>query len=162
MDVLTPNQRSHCMSRISGKNTKPEMLVRKALFALGFRYRLHRKDLPGTPDLVFPSRKAIILVHGCFWHGHGCDLFVVPQTNRDFWIRKIQGNVTRDHKAVQRLRKMGWRVLIIWECALRGVHKQPIELLINRIYQWLVEGRNNLTIPLGLRLKKDIWPTDRS
>jgi DNA mismatch endonuclease, patch repair protein len=147
MDVLTPQQRSHCMRNISSKNTKPEMLVRKALFALGLRYRIHRKDLPGTPDLVFPRLRAVILIHGCFWHGHGCNLFVIPQTNRDFWMRKIEGNRARDRKSVQQLRNLGWRVLIVWECVIRGGHKQPVEVLINRIHKWLVGGRAKSTIP---------------
>ena len=96
-DVLTPQQRRACMSSIRGRDTKPEMLVRKALFAEGFRYRLNTRHLPGRPDLVFPKYKGVIFVHGCFWHGHGCHLFRWPQTNPEFWRTKIEGNVPGTH-----------------------------------------------------------------
>ena len=89
MDVLTPDQRQRCMASIKARNTKPEVLLRKGLFSLGLRYRLHEKKLPGTPDLVFPKYRAVVFIHGCFWHGHGCSLFVVPGTNTAFWLAKI-------------------------------------------------------------------------
>lgn len=120
VDVLTPAQRRLNMSRIRGKDTKPELLLRRGLHALGFRFRLHRRDLPGRPDLVFPSRRAVIFVHGCFWHGHGCPMCKMPATRPEFWRAKIAGNRSRDQKAVATLKAAGWRVLIVWECALRG------------------------------------------
>jgi DNA mismatch endonuclease (patch repair protein) len=120
VDVLTREQRSHNMSRIRGRDTKPEMIVRRLVHANGYRYRLHRRDLPGRPDLVFPARRKIIFVHGCFWHRHNCAFGSVrPATNADFWNRKIEGNVVRDKKAEAVLMHEGWRVLVIWECETR-------------------------------------------
>jgi DNA mismatch endonuclease (patch repair protein) len=120
VDVLTRAQRRLNMSRTRGENTKPEMFVRQGLYALGFRYRLHRRDLIGCPDLVFPQFKAVIFVHGCFWHGHECHLFKFPQTRTKFWLTKIHGNRERDSRVAQALRADGWRVLPVWECAVRG------------------------------------------
>jgi len=154
MDVLTPQQRSHCMSKISGRNTKPELLVRQALFALGLRYRLHRRDLPGTPDLVFPKYRAVILIHGCFWHGHGCRLFVIPETNREFWIKKITGNQRRDTEKHNSLKRLGWRALTIWECALRGAGRQPLESIAREIHSWLTGSSLAGEIPFLKRLKR--------
>ena len=126
IDPLTPEQRRLNMSRVRGKNTEPEMLIRRALHAAGLRYRLHSKKLPGKPDLVFPSRRAVIFVHGCFWHGHNCGLFRLPATRHAFWSEKIAKNKERDAAAVSALRASGWRVLTIWECALRGPHRTEI------------------------------------
>jgi DNA mismatch endonuclease, patch repair protein len=137
MDVLTPEQRQRCMAHIKGRNTKPEVVVRKALFSRGLRYRLHVKGLPGTPDLVFPRYRAVVFVHGCFWHGHGCRLFVVPATNRKFWVQKIDGNRRRDEQAIIDLRGLGWRVMTVWECAVRGRDKLPLDVLASKIDQWL-------------------------
>lgn len=107
------------MSRIKGKETKPEVVVRKYLFSEGFRYRKNVKDLPGTPDIVLPRYKTVIFVNGCFWHGHkGCRHFVVPDTNREFWIGKIEANIQRDVRKSAELEKLGWRVIVIWECEL--------------------------------------------
>lgn len=125
------------MSRIKGQNTKPEVVLRKALFSLGLRYRLHQKRLPGTPDLVFPKYRAVLFIHGCFWHGHACKLFVVPATNTVFWTQKIGGNRARDEHAIGALRTMGWRVMIVWECTLRGPDRLPLEQLALRIARWL-------------------------
>ena len=122
-DVLSPESRRYCMSRIRGVNTKPELHVRKLLFASGFRYRINVATLPGKPDLVFPKYRAVIFVHGCFWHGHGCHLFKVPQTNQQFWLQKIRTNKDNDFRSQRQLRRDGWRVLTIWECALRGRQK---------------------------------------
>jgi len=119
MDVHSPEQRSYNMSRIKGKNTKPELLVRKWLWSHSYRYRLHRKDLPGKPDIVFPGRKKVIFVHGCFWHKHNCKYFKWPQTNTDFWKKKINKNVRRDQKNYQALTADGWDYFIIWECELK-------------------------------------------
>ncbi|NPC49886.1 DNA mismatch endonuclease Vsr [Corallococcus sp. AB032C] len=120
-DILTPEQRSYCMSRIQGKDTKPELTVRKIARALGFRYRLHAKSLPGTPDLVFSSRRKVIFVHGCFWHRHSCRYGQVePKTRREFWLNKLQGNVARDRRNIRNLHRLDWRVLTIWECQTRN------------------------------------------
>lgn len=108
------------MSGIKGKNSQPEMLVRKVLFAMGYRFRLHRRDLPGTPDIAMPGRKIAIFVHGCFWHSHqGCKYAKTPSTRTEFWATKLQGNVERDRRAANRLAEMGWRVLNVWECSMR-------------------------------------------
>lgn len=112
--------RSENMSRIRGKNTKPEIAFRAIVHSLGYRYRLHRRDLPGTPDLVFPGRKSVIFVNGCFWHRHpGCANCTMPKTRFEFWQEKFAKNVARDRKAVAELERLGWRVLIVWECELR-------------------------------------------
>ncbi|MGD2131347.1 MAG: very short patch repair endonuclease [Maricaulaceae bacterium] len=119
-DVFTPAQRSAVMARVKSKNTKPEMLVRRAAHALGYRFRLHRKDLPGAPDLVFASRRAVIFVHGCFWHGHDCARGArMPKANAAYWRAKIARNRARDAASTQALEADGWRVLTVWECELK-------------------------------------------
>lgn len=124
-DIVSPEKRSEMMSGIRAKNTKPEMRVRRALFSRGYRYRLHRRDLPGTPDIVLPGRKVAIFVHGCFWHSHaGCSLAKVPGTREDFWKRKFELNRHRDEEAVGALRSAGWRVLVVWECFVRSTKTQ--------------------------------------
>lgn len=116
-DVLTPEQRRRCMSAIRGKDTKPEMVVRRLVHAMGFRYRLHQKSLPGKPDLVFSRLKRVIFVHGCFWHMHRCRYGrVVPRTNAEFWREKREGNVERDKQTQRELRRRDWEVLVVWEC----------------------------------------------
>lgn len=139
-DVLTPEQRRLNMRRIRAKDTKPELLVRRGLHAHGFRFRLHRKDLPGCPDLVFPSRRAVIFVHGCFWHGHGCPLCKMPATRPEFWQMKIDRNRARDQKAIVALKSAGWRVLVVWECALRGSAKLPYPAVLECCTKFL-EGK---------------------
>ena len=122
MDTLTPSQRSERMARVRAKDTQPEMLVRRMVHALGYRYRLHRDGLPGKPDLVFPGRRAVILVHGCFWHAHpdpACKLARLPKSRLDFWRPKLERNRARDADVARRLNESGWRVLTLWECALR-------------------------------------------
>ncbi len=126
VDPLSPEQRQLNMSRIRGKDTKPEMLIRRALHAAGLRYRLHGGKLPGKPDLVFPARRAVVFVHGCFWHGHHCPLFRLPATRTAFWSDKIESNRKRDAAAVVALRSDSWRVLTIWECALRGPARREV------------------------------------
>ncbi len=116
MDPLTPTQRSERMSRVRHKDTKPEMVVRRLTHSLGYRYRLHRRDLPGQPDVVFPSRRKIILVHGCFWHQHGCPIYRYPKSRLEFWAPKLERNVRRDRENQARLRELGWEVLVVWEC----------------------------------------------
>lgn len=137
MDVHTPAQRSHNMSRVRGRDTKPEMLLRRGLHAAGLRYRLHVRDLPGRPDMAFPARRAVVLVHGCFWHGHGCPLFHLPATRPEFWAAKIAGNRARDARAVAELRAADWRVLTVWECALRGPGRRPLEEILGCARQFL-------------------------
>ena len=119
-DVHDTTTRSFNMSRIKGKDTKPEMLVRRFLHAHGFRYRLHVKELRGKPDIVLPKYKTVIFVHGCFWHGHkGCKFYVVPKTRTDWWLNKINTNKGNDAKAVKALKKDGWKVIEVWECQLK-------------------------------------------
>lgn len=119
-DVYGPEKRSAVMRRVKGRNTAPEMTVRRALTKLGARYRLHRKDLPGNPDIVLPGRKLAIFVHGCFWHGHDCARGArVPKQNREYWIAKVGRNVARDAKACEALAALGWRVETVWECELK-------------------------------------------
>ena len=130
-DVHSKEIRSYNMSRIKGKNTKPEMLVRKFLHANGFRYKLHDKGLPGKPDIVLPKYKTVIFVHGCFWHGHSnCKYYVVPKTRTDWWLNKLSGNIANDEKAVKALKKEGWKVVTIWTCKLRSIYlKRTLEKL---------------------------------
>lgn len=137
------------MRGIRGKDTRPEMLLRRGLHARGFRFRLHDRRLPSSPDLVFPSRRAVIFVHGCFWHGHSCHLFRLPSTRPEFWRSKIEGNVARDTAAEQALLKSGWRVLTVWECALRGRGRLPFETVLERASDWLVDGDQHATIAGG-------------
>ena len=106
------------MAAISSKNTKPEMTVRKLVYSMGYRYRLHRKELPGKPDLVFSSRRKVIFVHGCFWHQHGCKDSHVPRTNVSYWVPKLEKNVARDKKHIDALATAGWKVLVLWDCEL--------------------------------------------
>jgi DNA mismatch endonuclease (patch repair protein) len=108
------------MAAVRGRDTKPELALRRALHNLGFRYRLNVRTLPGTPDVVLPARNALLFVHGCFWHGHDCPLFVLPQARRDFWLDKIGRNQLRDRQHHDRLRDAGWRIGTVWECAMRG------------------------------------------
>lgn len=139
MDRLTSSQRSSLMSKVRGKNTKPEELVRSLLHRLGFRFRLHRKNLPGTPDIVLPRSRTIIFVHGCFWHRHpGCKKASTPQTNRNFWEKKLARNVERDAEVREELTRFGWRVLQVWECEL----KNP-EALSARLLRELVQLETN-------------------
>ena len=135
-DVLTPEQRRLNMSRIRGRDTKPELLLRYGLHARGLRFRLHRKDLPGCPDLVFPRFRSVIFAHGCFWHGHDCPMFRLPGTRTDFWRSKIERNMERDRSAQAALKENNWRILVIWECALRGPQRRPVEAVLNEIVRW--------------------------
>lgn len=120
-DIVDPATRSKIMASIRGKNTKPELRIRRALHALGVRFRLHRRDLPGSPDLVFPKYRVALFVHGCFWHRHdSCKLAYTPSANRQEWEEKFKGNVARDRRQIALLLQAGWRVFVIWECALRA------------------------------------------
>lgn len=124
VDFLTPAERSERMSRIRGKNTKPEVTLRRILHALGLRYRLHGAGLVGKPDLVFPRYRAVVFVHGCFWHRHsGCSIATTPKSNTAFWIEKFQKNVARDALVARALQQAGWRVFVVWECELSSLGK---------------------------------------
>lgn len=136
MDIVDRATRSRMMSGIRGKDTKPEWLIRRGLHALGYRYRLHDGALPGRPDLVFARHKAVIFVHGCFWHGHDCSLFRLPSTRTEFWKNKIQSNRSRDELASANLALEGWRVAVVWECALRGAGARPEHVAI-QLSNWL-------------------------
>jgi len=141
------------MSRIRGTNTKPELQIRKLLFAEGFRYKLNDASLPGKPDLVFPKYKAVIFVHGCFWHGHGCRLFKVPETNREFWVTKIANNRANDSRCRKALQRCGWRILTIWECALRGPGRLDPAKIASAASDWLLSARRSATIG-GVRTQR--------
>ena len=150
MDVLTPEQRRLNMSRIRGRDTKPEMQIRRGLHARGLRFRLHVRDLPGRPDLVFPRHQAAILVHGCFWHGHDCPLFRMPASRAEFWSAKIASNKTRDVRAHAALQQLGWRILTVWECSLKGPGRRPVEDVVEQC-QTFIQGR---TLQLAIEGKR--------
>lgn len=137
VDIVSKEQRSQMMSGIRAKNTKPELVIRKNLFAEGFRYKLHDQKLPGKPDLVFPKFKTVIFINGCFWHGHDCDLFRMPSTNRDFWEIKINANKSNDLKNYDLLLASGWRIVTIWECAIKGRRKLDFKSLIGLVSEFL-------------------------
>ena len=137
VDIVEPSVRSRMMSNIRSKNTRPEIEIRKALHAAGFRYRLHRRDLPGVPDITFPRHRAVVFVHGCFWHGHDCHLFRWPSTNSERWKRKIHGNQSRDASSFKRLVASGWRVCTIWECALRGRNRRTRQEVADKTADWI-------------------------
>lgn len=118
MDTITPEMRAALMSRIRGKNTKPELAVRRMLFALGYRFRVHIKELPGCPDIVFFRRRAVIFVHGCFWHRHNCEKAYTPKTRHEFWQQKFSQNVERDQRSYQLLAEAEWRIFVAWECEI--------------------------------------------
>lgn len=144
VDVLTEKQRRLNMSRIKGRDTRPEMVFRKGLHSRGYRYRLHSRALPGRPDLVLPRYRVAAFVHGCFWHGHSCHLFRWPATRAGFWEKKILGNAERDKQNLLLLKNLGWRVLIVWECAMKGRHKLPVEDLLDQAEQFIKSGKADL------------------
>lgn len=138
-DTFSHEDRSRLMSRVKGRDTKPEKLVRSLLHRMGYRFRLHRKDLPGKPDIVLPGRKKVVFVHGCFWHGHpNCPRASRPADNREFWDQKIEGNIARDAKTLEELHALGWETLVIWTCELK---KRNFELLADKLRRF-VEGEN--------------------
>ena len=148
-DVHDRETRSRNMAAIRGADSRPELIIRKGLHARGFRFRLHNRKLPGRPDLVLPRYRAVIFVNGCFWHGHACPLFKWPKTREEFWRDKIGGNVDRDSRNLHQLRASGWRVGVVWECALKGKGRRDPADVIDRLSQWLssdgaaldIEGR---------------------
>jgi len=141
VDVLTSEQRRYNMSRIKGGNTKPELLIRRALHAEGFRYRLHQRDLAGRPDIVLPKYHTVIFVHGCFWHGHDCHLVKKVDTRAEFWQSKLSGNVARDRDAMGALQADGWKVAVVWECALRGTTKRPLRTVTRHLTKYITGGK---------------------
>ena len=145
-DIVTPEKRSEMMAGIRGKNTRGELIVRRGLHRMGFRFRLHDAKLPGKPDIVLPRYKAVILVHGCFWHGHGCHLFKWPSSRIDFWKTKITRNQQKDVETLVELKELGWRVLIIWECATKGKSKVPLNRMLELIAEWVVKGGQILEV----------------
>ena len=139
-DIVDASTRSRMMSRVKGKDTRQEVEIRKRLFALGFRYRLHDKKLPGTPDIILPKYKAVIFIHGCFWHVHDCPLFRWPSSKKAFWKKKLSGNKKRDIENIEKLMKLGWRVLVIWECAYRSAGRnrdKAFDTITTKSAKWL-------------------------
>lgn len=159
-DVLTPAQRRLNMSRIRGCDTKPEMLLRKALHARGLRFRLHRRDLPGRPDLVFSRYRSCLLVHGCFWHGHNCTLFQWPATRKAFWADKIASNQRRDHETLRKLLGAGWRALVVWECALRGPRRRDFSAIIDECVDFIIGSRAQAEIVGCKSIEESQLPAD--
>jgi DNA mismatch endonuclease, patch repair protein len=144
VDVVDKATRSRMMAGIKGKNTKPELLLRSELHRRGFRFRLHARNLPGRPDLVFPKYRTVIFVHGCFWHGHSCKVFKWPQSNKLFWETKILGNRRRDRQSIRQLVKAGWRVLVIWECQVSGKMAQARG--IDKAVRFLIADRQDFLV----------------
>ena len=150
VDVVNPETRTRMMSAIRGANTKPELNVRRRLHAAGFRYGLHRKDLPGRPDLVMPRHDAVIFVHGCYWHRHpGCRLATTPSTRTDFWTAKFTANQERDRRNIAELRDRGWRVAIVWECEVRTA--TDADEAVSELIAWLLSDRDQVEIPHAAR-----------
>lgn len=145
VDLVSPGKRSRMMSGIRGTDTKPELLVRKALHARGFRFRLHGKGLAGKPDLVLSKYRTVIFVHGCFWHVHKCKLFKWPKSNKEFWRKKLTGNKERDNKNIALLLEDGWRVIVIWECALRGKSEEQKQKLFEMLGKDIKERGPRMT-----------------
>lgn len=136
MDTLSVSERSLLMSKVRSKDTKPEMIVRRLVHSLGYRYRLHDKRLPGTPDIVFTGRRKVVFVHGCFWHRHpGCPLARLPKSRLNFWLPKLEGNRERDIRQIAALKELGWSALIIWECEVKH-----LDSLIQKLHGFLAEG----------------------
>ncbi|PID42533.1 MAG: very short patch repair endonuclease [Proteobacteria bacterium] len=146
IDIVSSEKRSRMMAGIKGKNTRPELAIRSRLHRLGFRFRIHDNRLPGKPDIVLKKYHAVIFVHGCFWHRHGCHLFKWPKTRPEFWEKKINSNAENDQKVLHSLSVRGWRVCIVWECAIKGSRKKPIEDVADTISEWLAGGEYLLEI----------------
>ncbi len=144
MDTVDRQTRSNIMASVGQKNTGAELVLRKALHKIGLRYKLHDRSLPGSPDLVFPRFHAVVFVHGCYWHPHGCYRSTTPKTQREFWIDKFHANRLRDERNVSSLRELGWRVLTVWECALLGKSVLDPDEVIGFVRAWLLS-----THPLG-------------
>lgn len=156
MDVVDKETRSRMMSGIRGKNTSPELIVRKALHRQGLRFALHDRKLPGRPDLVLPRHRAVVFVHGCFWHRHPCCAYcTTPATRPDFWSKKFEGNIVRDRRNVEKLTEEGWRVFVVWECGLKHEPDKLLKRLATAIRQKKNEGEEFPTEPPRKRLAKN-------
>lgn len=145
-DIVDSATRSRMMAGIRSANTRPELMIRKALHAAGFRYRLHSRSVPGKPDMAFVRYRAVIFIHGCFWHGHDCALFRLPKTRRDFWALKIGNNRRRDAEVRRQLASQGWRTLTIWECSIRGRTAPGLARVVRTASAWLRKGSADLEI----------------
>lgn len=145
-DIVDRATRSRMMSGVRNRDTKLEIIIRRALHALGYRYRLYVKGLPGKPDMVFPKRKAVIFVNGCFWHGHGCHLFRWPATRAQWWKEKIEANRVRDVEVAAGLSLAGWRAARVWECSLKGTQKRALPEVVATLSEWLEHGKADLHI----------------
>lgn len=145
-DVVSPEVRSRMMSSIRGYDTKPELYLRKNLHARGFRFRLHDRKLPGCPDLIFRGSNAVLFAHGCFWHGHDCVLFKWPKSRAEWWREKLMRNRTNDARAEMQLSEAGWRVGVVWECALKGPGRLPPDIVLSKCERWLRSRRLRLEI----------------
>jgi len=149
-DIVSKSKRSKMMSGIRGRDTKPELTIRHALHDRGFRYKLHDKNLPGKPDIVLPKYSAVIFINGCFWHKHSCHLFKLPSSNTGFWENKFRTNIKKDKEADSILTELGWRILKVWECSIKGKFKHDFPELIEQISIWIksdsvyheIEGKN--------------------
>lgn len=157
MDTVDSKTRSRIMAAIRGKDTKPELLVRSLLHRAGFRFRLHASELPGRPDIVLPKHGAVIQVHGCFWHGHDCPRFKMPKTRRRFWSDKIGTNRKRDQKNKLELIELGWRVAVVWECALAGKSTTAQQRVSRRLVRWILSDQEKTVISSrkSILMKKD-------
>ncbi len=145
-DVHDPATRSRNMAAVRARDTKPELMIRKALHRAGLRYRLNARDLPGRPDIVLPRYRAVVFVHGCFWHRHECDLFRWPESRTEFWREKLDANAARDVKAADALEEAGWRQAVIWECALKGRKKRDFQDTMQRLIAWIRSHEQMITI----------------
>lgn len=150
VDVLTADQRRFNMSRVRNVDTTPELLLRRGLHARGYRFRLHRRDLPGRPDITLPKYKSVIFVNGCFWHGHECPMFKIPETRQEFWVAKIRRNRERDAHVLSSLAALGWRAFVLWECSIRGSGRRPMDAVLDEIIVWL-DGNDSRGELAGLR-----------
>ncbi|UJD78606.1 DNA mismatch endonuclease Vsr [Serratia rubidaea] len=151
-DIFNKEKRSDIMSKVRSKNTKPEIMVRKGLYSKGFRYRLYLDQLPGKPDLCLKKYNAVIFVHGCLWHWHGCSRSRMPSSNMDYWVKKINNNRVRDQKNIVKLLNSGWRVLIIWECSVK---KTLLDKTLLLTHKWLIGGEENF-VAIEPKNKKEI------
>lgn len=146
VDHLTPAERSRNMARIRSKNTEPEMCIRKGLHALGYRYILHSAKIPGKPDIVLPKYRAVIFIHGCYWHGHDCGQAKLPKSNGSYWLPKIARNQERDARNLAAVEAAGWRHLVIWECAFRRKGEIGLEETVREAAEWVTNGDNSAEI----------------
>lgn len=153
MDTVDKTTRSRIMRSVRQKDTEPELLLRKALHGMGFRYRLHDKKLPGSPDLVFPKYKVVIFVHGCFWHRHGCKQTTTPSTRKEFWNAKFKTNIERDNQNVRDLEDAGWRVMVVWECELKKDSEIDLFETIKKFLKISLSNRGNEMVAVNKMLK---------